>query len=218
MLKKYVFKPGINKEGTSYAEEGGWFDADKIRFRSGLPEKIGGWQKNSEDTFEGTCRSLHSYREKGQTDYIGAGTHLKYYVKEGNGFNDITPIRATTTNGILFAATNGSSTLVATDDDHGAVTGDFVTISGAVSLGGVITAVVLNQEYQILKILTANTYQIIAKDTSGDEVTANSSDSGNGGSGVDGVYQISIGLDVYVKGTGWGADTWGAGAFGSTTD
>jgi len=217
MLKKYVFKPGINKEGTSYAEEGGWFDADKIRFRSGLPEKIGGWQKNTDNTFLGTCRSLHSYRDTGQTDYIGLGTHLKYYVQQGDNYNDITPIRATTTNGIVFAATNGSSTLVATDDDHGAETGDFVTISGAATLGGVVTAAVLNQEYEILKVLTVDTYQITAKDTLGATVTANSDDDGNGGSGVDGAYQINIGLDVYVKGTGWGAGAWGSGTFGSVS-
>jgi len=218
MLKKYVFKPGINKEGTSYAEEGGWFDSDKIRFRSGRPEKIGGWQKNSNNTFLGTCRNMHSWRDKGQTDYIGLGTHLKLYVKEGDSFYDVTPIRATTTNGIVFAATNGSSTITATDSSHGAVAGDFVTISGAATLGGLITAAVLNQEYEIVTIPTDNTYTFTAKDTDGDAVTANSSDTGNGGSGVDGSYQINTGLDTYVKSTGWGVDTWGAGAFGSPTN
>ena len=217
MLKKYVFKPGINKEGTSYSEEGGWFDADKVRFRSGRPEKIGGWEKNTLNFFEGTCRSLHSYRDQGQTDYIGVGTHLKYYVKEGDVFNNITPIRKTSTNSITFAATDGSSTVVVTDSSHGAVTGDTVTFAQAVSLGGVITANVLNQEYTIDKALTTNTYEIIAKNTSGGTVTANSSDSGNGGSAVDGSYEINIGLDVFVKGTGWGAGLWGAGTFGSVS-
>ena len=218
MLKKYVFKPGINKEGTSYAEEGGWFDSDKIRFRSGRPEKIGGWQKNSNNTFLGTCRNMHSWRDKGQTDYIGLGTHLKLYVKEGDVFYDVTPIRATTTNGITFAATDGSSTITATDSSHGAVAGDFVTISGTATLGGLITAAVLNQEYEILTIPTDNTYTFTAKNTDGDTVTANSSDTGNGGSGVDGSYQINTGLDTYVKSTGWGVDTWGAGTFGSPTN
>ena len=217
MLKKYQFKPGINKEGTSYAEEGGWYNADKVRFRSGRPEKIGGWQKNSNNTFLGTCRSLHSYRDQGQTDYVGVGTHLKYYVKQGDDFNNITPIRKTSTNSITFAATNGSSTVVVTDSSHGAVTGDTVTFAQAVSLGGVITANVLNQEYTIDKTLTVNTYEITAKDTSGDTVTANSSDSGNGGSAVDGSYEINVGLDVYVKGTGWGASTWGSGTWGSVS-
>ena len=210
MLKKYVFRPGINKEGTSYAEETGWYDSDKIRFRSGLPEKIGGWTKASNNTFLGTCRSMHSYKDKGQTNYLGLGTHLKLYVKEGVSFNDVTPIRATSTNGVVFAATNGSSTITATDDDHGAVKGDFVTFAQAVSLGGLITADVLNQEYQIDLVPSVNTYTFTAKDTDGDTVTANSSDSGNGGSAIDGVYQINSGLDEYVASTGWGVGTYNA--------
>jgi len=217
-LMKYVFKPGINKEGTNYSNEGGWFDADKVRFRKGKPERIGGWTKFSENGFIGTARKIHPYRAASGDTYIGLGTHQKLYNLTGNVFYDITPIRATTTNGIVFSATNGSSTLTVTDDAHGALTGDFVTISGAVTLGGLITADVLNQEYQIETVTGTDTYIIIAKDTSGDEVTANSSDSGNGGSGVDGAYQINSGLDVYVRGTGWGVNTWGAGTFGSAGD
>tara|TARA_R110002012_G_C11623688_1_gene609257 strand:- start:410 stop:1972 length:1563 start_codon:yes stop_codon:yes gene_type:complete len=117
----------------------------------------------------------------------------------------------------VFAATNGSSTITATDNAHGAVTGDFVTLAGAVSLGGVVTAAVLNQEYQIASVPSVNTYTFVAKDTAGDTVTANSSDTGNGGSGVDGAYQISVGLDSYVPSAGWGSGTWGSGTFGSTT-
>jgi len=216
-LAKYVFKPGINKEGTNYSNEGGWFDSDKIRFRKGRPEKIAGWDKNTLSSFEGTCRSLHSYRDQGQTDYVGVGTHLKYYLKQGDNFNNITPIRKTSTNSITFAATNGSSTVVVTDSSHGAAQGDTVTFAQAVSLGGNITADVLNQEYTVNSVLTANTYNIIAKDTSGDTVTANASDSGNGGSGVDGSYEINIGLDVFVKGTGWGSGTWSSGTWGSVS-
>jgi len=218
MLKKYIFKPGIDREGTSYSEEGGWYDADKIRFRSGLPEKIGGWQKNTTSTFEGTCRNMHSWRDQGQTDYLGLGTHLKLYVKEGTDFNDITPIRATTSAGdVTFSASDGDATITVTDASHGAVVNDFVTFSGAVTLGGLITADVLNQEYQIATVTSANVYTIEAKDTDGDEVTANSSDSGNGGSSVVGAYQINVGLDVYVEGSGWGAGTWGAGTWGSVS-
>jgi hypothetical protein len=216
-LAKYIFKPGINREGTNYSNEGGWYNADKVRFRKGKPEKMSGWQKNTSESFLGTCRSLYSYRDQGQTDYVGVGTHLKFYVKEGNLFNNVTPIRKTSTNSITFAATNGSSTVVATDSSHGAVTGDTVTFSEAVSLGGNITAAVLNQEYTIDKVLTTNTYEITAKDTSGTTVTANSSDSGNGGSAVDGSYEINTGLDVYVKGTGWGAGTWSEGTWGSVS-
>ena len=216
-LAKYVFKPGINREGTNYSNEGGWFNSDKIRFRKGRPERLAGWEKNTTNTFKGTCRSLYSYRDEGQTDYVGVGTHLKYYIKQGGNYNNITPIRKTSTNSITFSATNGSSTVVATDSSHGAATGDTVTFSEAVSLGGNITATVLNQEYVINKVLTTNTYEIIAKDTDGNAVTANSSDSGNGGSGVDGSYEINIGLDIFVKGTGWGAGTWSEGTFGSVS-
>ena len=134
----------------------------------------------------------------GSNLYLGLGTTSKYYIKDGDDFNDVTPIRKTSTNSITFSATNGSSIITATDSSHGAVQGDFVTISGAVSLGGNITAAVLNQEYEIATVPTANTYTFVAKNTSGVTVTANSSDSGNGGSGVDGSYQINVGLDVYV--------------------
>jgi len=216
-LRKFVFKPGINREGTNYSNEGGWYDSDKIRFRKGRPERIGGWLKNSINSFIGTCRKIHLYRDIAQTNYAALGTHQKFYVQEGNVFNDVTPIRKTSTNSITFAATDGSSTITVTDSSHGAVNGDFVTFAQAVTLGGLITADVLNQEYQIVLVTTTNAYTIVAKDTDGDEVTANSSDSGNGGSAVDGVYQINSGLDEYVKSTGWGVGTWGAGAFGSAT-
>jgi hypothetical protein len=214
---KIQFQPGINREGTAYDNEGGWFDGNLIRFRNGHVEKFGGWAKLGSNTFLGTGRALHNWMSLGSNIYLGVGTTWKYYIKEGEVYNDVTPIRATTTNGITFAATNGSSTITVTDSSHGAVADDFVTISGAVSLGGLITAEVLNQEYQILGVTSVNVYTITAKDTSGDEVTANASDSGNGGSGVDGAYQINVGLDTYVQSTGWGAGLWGAGTFGSSS-
>ncbi len=216
-FQKLIFRPGINKEATAYANEGGWFDSNLVRFRKGLPEKIGGWVKASADTYKGTGRGLHAWVALDGTKYIGLGTTVKYYILDGTSFSDITPIRKTSTDSITFAATDGSSTITVTDATHGAVQGDFVTIDGAASLGGNITAAVLNQEYEILTIPTTNTYTITAKDTAGATVTANSSDSGNGGSGVDGVYQINVGLDVYVPATGWGAGTWGAGTWGSSS-
>jgi hypothetical protein len=217
-LQKLQFRPGINRETTSYANEGGWFECDKIRFRFGVPEKIGGWIATSSNTFLGTCRDLHSFVALDGSKYTGVGTHLKYYLEEGGAYNDITPIRETTSAGdVTFAATDGSSTLTVTDTDHGAIENDFVTFSGAVSLGGLITADVLNQEYQIVEIPTANTYTITAKDTSGATVTANASDTGNGGASVVGAYQINVGLDTTVVGTGWGAGTWGRGTWGSGT-
>jgi hypothetical protein len=215
-LTKLQFRPGINRETTSYANEGGWWESEKIRFRFGVPEKIGGWVKNTASSFLGTCRALHSWVALDGTVRTGVGTHLKYYIKEGSDFNDITPIRATTAAGdVTFAAVDGSSTLTVTEADHGAVVNDFVTFSGAVSLGGNITADVLNQEYQIVTIENSSSYTITAKDTSGATVTANSSDTGNGGSSTVGAYQINVGLDTTVFGTGWGAGTWGRGAWGS---
>ena len=216
-LQKFLFNPGINKEGTDYTAEGGWFDGNLMRFRKGFPEKIGGWEKYLPDSFEGTGRKLHGWVTLDGTKLLGLGTRFKLYAQSGDNYVDITPIRKTSTNSITFAATNGSSVITATDSSHGANLNDFVTISGAVSLGGVVTAAVLNQEYQITSVPTANTYTFTAKDTSGDTVVANSSDSGNGGSGVDGAYQINVGLDVFVDGTGWSVNGWGSGTFGSTS-
>ena len=215
-LQKLQFRPGLNRETTSYTNEGGWFDCDMVRFRFGVPEKIGGWVATSTNTFLGSCRQLHAFVALDGSQYIGLGTHLKYYIEEGGAYNDITPIRETTAAGdVTFAATDGSSTLTVTDSNHGAIENDFVTFSGAVSLGGLITADVLNQEYQIVDIVSANSYTITAKDTSGATVTANASDTGNGGASVVGAYQINVGLDTTVVGTGWGAGTWGRGTWGS---
>ena len=206
-LAKFNFKAGINKEETDYSEEGGYVDANFIRFRKNRPEKIGGWLKASADAFLGIARALHQWVSLGGTKYLGLGTTLKYYIERGSVFNDITPIRKTSTNSITFSATNGSATITATDSSHGAVQGDFVTISGANSLGGLITASVLNTEHQIVTVPTANTYTFVAS------ATANASDSGNGGSGVDGSYQINVGLDDYVQNTGWGSGAWSAGTW-----
>ena len=214
-LTKLQFRPGINRDITSYSNEGGWVDCDKVRFRQGYPEVIGGWEKYSSNTYLGTARALFNWVALDGSDFLGVGTHLKYYIEQGQAFYDVTPIRKTSTDSITFAATDGSSTITATDTGHGAVQGDFVTIAGAVSLGGLVTAAVLNQEYEILSVPTGNTYTFIAKDTTGATVTANASDSGNGGSGVDGVYQINAGLNTGVGGTGWGAGTWGRGTWGS---
>jgi hypothetical protein len=216
-LTVFNFKAGINKEETAYSSSNGWVDGNFVRFRKGRPEKIGGWEKLSTNTYIGSARALHSWISLGGARYLGIGTTQKYYIEEGQAYNDVTPVRATTTNGITFAATNGSSTVTATDSSHGAVNGDFVTISGAATLGGLVTAAVLNQEYQLSLVTGTNTYEITAKDTSGDTITANSSDSGNGGAGVDGVYQINSGLDVYVPSSGFGVGTWGASTFGSTS-
>lgn len=216
-LQKFIFKPGINKELTAYANEGGWFDSNLVRFRKGLPEKIGGWEKRTPSTFTSRSRALHAWTALNGTQYVGIGATQKYYLLDGTAYFDITPIRSTTAAGdVTFAKeANGDATINVTDTGHGAVKNDFVTFSGASSLGGNITAAVLNQEYQIATIINADSYTIEAKDTSGNEVLANSSDSGNGGSSVVGAYQINVGLDVYIPSTGWGVNGWGEGTFGS---
>ena len=218
MLVKYKFAPGVNKEGTEYTADSGWYDSDKIRFRKGRPEQIGGWQKYSTNTFLGVCRSIHDWKAAAATDYLGLGTTLKYYINRGDEYYDITPIRETTAAGdVTFAAVNGDATLTVSDTGHGAQQNDFVTYSGAVSLGGNITAAVLNQEYQIATIIDGNSYTIEAKDTSGNAVLANASDTGNGGASVVGAYQINVGLDTYVPASGFGAGTWGSSAWGGST-
>jgi len=215
-LTKFTFQPGINKEMTDLMDKGGWADGNLVRFRKGLPEKIGGWTKNTSNTFLGACRALLAWVSLSSTRFLGLGTNLKYYVKEGSNFDDITPIRSTTAAGdVTFSASNGDATITVTDTAHGAVANDFVTYSGAVSLGGNITATVLNQEYQVATLVNANSYTIEAKDTSGSTVTANASDTGNGGSSTVGAYQINTGLNVYVPSTGWGANAWGTGTWGS---
>ena len=211
-LTKLVFRPGINRETTAYANEGGWWDSNLVRFRAGKPESIGGWTRYTLSPLLGTGRSLLTWTALDGSVYTGCGTNLKYYILSGGSVNDITPIRATTApGGVTFAATNGSSTITATDTLHGCVAGDFVTFSGAASLGGNITATVLNKEYQVTEIVSVNSYRFTAT------ATANASDVGNGGASVVGVYQINVALDTAIAGTGWGSGTWSRGTWGSGT-
>ncbi|MAZ71789.1 MAG: hypothetical protein CMC70_01450 [Flavobacteriaceae bacterium] len=221
------FKPGINKEITPYSEENGWVDCDKIRFRFGYPEKLNGWEKNSNNAFLGLCRGLHEFVALSSEKFLGLGTELKFYIKQGDAFKDITPVRQTTSAGdVTFSATNGSSVITVTDTNHGCVANDFVTFSGAASLGGDITAAVLNQEYQVTEVINGNSYTISTRTVSTIEsvtvsggisvtaVNANSSDTGNGGGSVVAEYQIGTGLNSSVQG-GIG---WGIGLWGGTTD
>ena len=204
-LQKILFKPGVNKENTRYTTEGGWYEADKVRFRQGNPEKIGGWQPFSASYYQGVCRSLWNWVTLGGDNLIGVGTNLKFYINQGGVYYDITPIRATSTiNNNPFAATNGSAVITVTDTNHGCVTGDFVTFSGAVSLGGNITATVLNAQYQISNVINANSYTFTAS------ATANASDTGGGGASVVAAYQINVGPAIPVPLVGWGAGTWGS--------
>ena len=210
-LKKLALRPGVNRERTRYTNETGWYECDKVRFRQGYPEKIGGWQRLSSNTFQGVCRSLLSWVTLGSQNFIGVGTNLKFYLELGGVYYDITPIRATTVGAATFSAANGSATITVTDSTHGASIGDFVTFSGAVSLGGTITAAVLNAEYEIVTVPTANTYTITAT------ATADASDTGNGGGSVTAAYQISVGNAVAIPINGWGAGPWGSGTWGVGT-
>jgi hypothetical protein len=211
-LQKILFKPGVNRENTRYTTEGGWYECEKVRFRQGNPEIIGGWTRLSTNTFLGLCRSLWNWITLAGQNLVGVGTNLKFYIEQGGDYNDITPIRASSTiNNNPFVATNGSSTITVTDTTHGCITGDFVTFSGAVSLGGNITATVLNAEYQVT-VLTANTYTFTAS------ATANATDvsgSPGGGASVVAAYQLNVGPAIQAPLVGWGAGGWGLGAWGS---
>jgi hypothetical protein len=221
-LKSILFRPGVNRENTRYASEaigavtastqvaGGWYESEKVRFRAGTPEKIGGWQRISAETFLGVCRSLWNWVTLGRLNLVGVGTNLKFYIEKGGEYNDITPIRDTVTLTDPFTATNGSSIITVADTAHGCVTGDFVTYSGATGLGGNITADVLNKEHQVT-IAGANSYTINVG------VNANATDvSGSPGGGtVTAAYQINVGPEFQIPTTGWGAGTWGAGPWGT---
>ena len=209
-IQKLRYKPGVNRDVTSFTNEGGWIDSDKVRFRLGFPEKIGGWVKRTANTYLGSARSLFPWTALDGSKFIAVGTSSKYYIVQGDDFNDITPIRQTTTGEATFAVTNGATFATVTDTSHGANVGDFVTFSDAASLGGNVTAAVLNKEYEIISVPTVNTFTINLS------VTANGSDTGNGGGSTVAAFQIDCGLDTQVGGTGWGAGTWQRSTWGSS--
>lgn len=212
-LTKLQFRPGINREITDYANEGGWFDCNRVRFRNGTPETIGGWVKVSNQTFLGTCRALLGWRALDGSQFLGVGTNLKYYLSRGGAFFDLTPLRLVTDPGdVTFAATTGSATVTVTEVTHGAGVGDFVTFSDAAGLGGDITAAVLNREYRVDTVIDQNTFTITVP------TPATSSDTGDGGTLTVASYQIGIGLDTSIVGNGWGAGPWGAGGWGQAAD
>jgi len=215
-LKKILFKAGVNKENTRYTNENGWYLSDKVRFRQGTPEKIGGWQRISSYTFQGICRSLWNWVTLGFQNLMGVGTNLKYYIERGGEYLDITPIRASSTiNNNPFALT-ASTTVTVTDTAHGCITGDFVTFSGAVDIGGAgppatnVTAAILNQEFEVT-VVDANTYTITISVTP--NATAIAASPG-GGASVVATYQINTGPATQVPLTGWGAGGWGLGTWG----
>jgi len=205
-LQKIVFKPGVNRENTRYTTEGGWYDCDKVRFRQGTPEKIGGWQRISATTFLGVCRSLWNWVTLGSQNLIGVGTNLKFYIENGGAYNDITPLRkpAATLGNNPFSTTSGSATVVVTDATGGFANGAFVTFSGATAVGGLT----LNGEFQLATIgVSATTYSITAS-------SAASSTATGGGASVLAAYQINPGPEYAVPLVGWGAGSWGSGTWG----
>ena len=219
-LQKLEFRPGLNREGTDYANEGGWYDGDKIRFRSGFPEKIGGWSRLSNDFFLGVARSLWNWIDFDGSNYLGVGTSKKYYIEKGGAYSDVTPfIHISTTVGAAagpFTATTGSSSITIVDSGYTPNVGDYIVISGAVSLGGNITAAVLNQEYQEVTEVSGTTFTIIARSpTTGLPVLASAGDTGHGGAVVTISYEVPVGLDVFTFGTGWGAGPYSRGTWGS---
>ena len=204
---------GIDKQNTEYGAEGGWTDCDNVRFRFGLPEKIGGWQEFGDFSniyLVGRPSDIITWTSLTGVPYVMVGTHKKLYVSTGGAWFDVTPIRETTAAGdVTFSASNGSAVITVTDTAHGALAGDFVTYSGAVSLGGNITAALLNAEYEVTEVLTVDTYTITAS------IAADASDTGNGGSSVVGAYQINTGSDFSYFDFGWGTGTWGASTWGT---
>jgi hypothetical protein len=198
------FRPGVNRDTTNYAGEGNWFQMDKIRFLSGYPQKIGGWIKSTPNTFLGTCRNLCNWITTFSDNLLAVGTELKLYLETGDYFYDITPLQGQTAAGdVTFTATNGSSSVIVLDTSNPAKVGNYVTFSGAASLGGNVTAAVLNTNHEIVTLVNANAYTIVVP------VTANASDSGNGGASTIGYYDIDTGPVFDVYGYGWGAGTWG---------
>ena len=202
-LSKIQFRPGVNRETTSYGDENGWYNSDLVRFRKGRPEKMGGWTRLSGNTIEGTGRSLHVWAALSGSKYMGLGTETKFYIEEGGGYNDVTPIRSTVTLGAdpLTTGAASSAVVTVTAPSHGAVNGDFVTFSGATTTDG-ITAAQLNTEHEIT-LVDSNSYTIT---TAG---SASSGSTAGGGSAIIANYQINTGLDTVVTGTGFGAGLWG---------
>ena len=213
-LQKLVFRPGVNKENTNYSGEGGWFECDKVRFRSGFPEKIGGWTRFSNSQFLGVCRSLNQWTTLAGESLIGLGTNSKFYIEKGGAYFDITPIFDTTVNASTatsgpFFASNGSNVVTVVDATYNPEAGDYVIFSGSANLGGNVTSTVINTEYEVSSVVNSTAYTVIIP------VTANASDTGHGGNTVTITYLYPSGLNVYTFGLGWGAGPWSRGTWGS---
>lgn len=216
-LKKILFRPGVNRENTRYASEalgsvstgamttGGWYESDKVRFRQGTPEKIGGWAPLSLNTYLGVCRSLWNWTTLGSQLLLGLGTNLKFYIESGGVYNDITPLQDTYLLGTdPFQTTSGLTLVTVTDATSTAQAGNFVTFTGSTSVGGLS----LNGEYLIVSVLGPTTYTINAASPASSTATG-------GGASVTAAYQIATGTEYVVPLIGWGAGGWGLGTWGN---
>jgi hypothetical protein len=206
-LQKLQLNPGVDRENTRYAAEGSWYETDKVRFRRGMPQKIGGWVRLSASTFLGVCRSMLNWVTLQSQNLVSVGTNLKYYIERGGAYFDVTPIRSTVTLTNPFTTTSGSATVLVADLAHGALENDFVTFSGATAVGGLT----LNNEYQI-SFIDEDSYNITAETTASSTAT--------GGGTVTAAYQVNTGNEIAVPFTGWSAGRWGSGTWGvgGTTD
>jgi len=204
-IKKLALKPGVNRENTQYATEGGWYECDKIRFRQGSPEKIGGWQRISSTTFLGTCRSIWNWVTLNSQNLLGIGTNLKFYIARGGVYHDITPIRATVALTNPFQTTSGSAIVAVTDAAAGYEDNDYVTFTGATAVGGLT----ISGEYSITII--SGGYSIVA--------ASDATSTASGGGSVSAAYQINVGPAIVSPLVGWGAAAWSSGTwgFGSTS-
>ena len=231
-MKKLLLKAGINRENTSYTSEGGWYNGDKVRFRQGTPEKIGGWEKISDKYFLGVCRSLHNWVDLNGLKFIGVATHKKLYIEMGQRYYDVTPIRLTsTTNQISFALSAASATITVSHTSHGATKGDFVTFTNASTIIGTnMTAGVLNQEYEVQTVVGGNSYTITAR-AAGQSIESLTTSSGivftplvvtgtpqaTSQVACIATYQLNIGKDEAEPIVGWGAGTWNEETWGHST-
>jgi len=209
-LQKLQFRPGLNREGTDYSNEGGWYDGDKIRFRSGFPEKIGGWVQQSVNQFLGVARSLWNWIDLNGNNYIGVGTNLKYYIQGGGFYNDITPVVKTTTSGTATTV-NTSKTVTITDINYNPNVGDyfyFYNASTAITVGGITLALAGQQvEYVVTSVPSATTYTFTAATAATSSTTS--------GAITSIYYEFPVGSNTYIPGTGWGVGPWGRGGWGS---
>ena len=202
-LKKLTLKPGVNKENTRYTTEGGWYDCDKIRFRQGTPEKIGGWERISNNTFLGVCRSLWNWVTLSGQNLLGVGTNTNFYIEQGGQYNDITPLRRAAT-GVVFDTTNGSPVVTVTDAGHGAATGNLVIFSpDPISVGGLNMA----GEFTITTVIGVNTYTVTASSNATSTATSVGS--------YDADYPLPAGPAISIPLVGWGAGGWGNGTWGN---